>query len=237
MNIQTPLSREELFSEVTRIGALLYHHNHPFHTRMHQGSLSPDELRCWIKNRFYYQSMLPIKDAIVLSKLTQVHDRRLWVKRIIDQDGDSEFAGGIDAWILLGNGAGIKRNDLLDFNTVGTLVKSSVDSYIDFVREHCWLEAVASSLTELFAPKLIAYRLEVFQEHYGWIKPSALEYFFNRLKQAPRDSDHALELVLSTAKTCDQQELVLEALRFKCNLLWQMLDGIEEQCRSMASPT
>ena len=231
MNCQIPLSPNELHTELIRTGEKLYHYNHPFHARMHNGSLEPEELRCWIKNRFYYQSILPIKDAIVLSKLNQIQDRRLWVQRIIDQDGDKEGTGGIEAWILLGEGAGISRGDLLTFNSVGALVRSSVDSYVQFVREHDWLEAVASSLTELFAPKLIAYRLDIFKQHYDWIKPSALEYFFNRLKQAPRDSDHALQLVLKTATSYEQQQLVLAALRFKCNLLWQMLDGIEEQCQ------
>ncbi len=235
MKVEAPLKREELLSEVMKIGDLQYHHKHPFHTRMHQGLLEPNELRCWIKNRFYYQSILPIKDAIVLSKLSQVHDRRLWVKRIIDQDGDTDSTGGINAWMLLGEGAGIPRDQLLDFNSVGIQVRSAVDSYVDFVRERCWLQAVASSLTELFAPQLITYRLDVFKKYYGWIKPSALEYFFDRLKQAPRDSDHALHLVLNTATTSDQQELVIKALHFKCNLLWKMLDGIEEQCKLEAS--
>lgn len=235
MKIETPLSREALFSELTGIGDEHYHHNHPFHIRMHEGSLEPQELRCWIKNRFYYQSILPIKDAIVLSKLSQAHDRRLWLQRIIDQDGDTDFSGGINAWMLLGDGAGIGREELQDLNLVNPVVKTAVDSYVEFCRDRSWLQAVASSLTELFAPKLIAYRLEVFKQYYSWIKPAALEYFFNRLKQAPRDSDHALQLVLSTATTYDQQQLVMEALHFKCSLLWTMLDGIEEQCKVEAS--
>jgi pyrroloquinoline-quinone synthase len=232
MNTTAPLTEEALVAELMSIGEELYHHKHPFHIRMHEGSLQATEIRCWIKNRFYYQSILPIKDAIVLSKLTHSIDRRLWVKRILDQDGEQEGSGGIEAWLLLGEGAGIEPDQLLDLESVAPSVKQAVDSYVDFCHQRSWLPAVASSLTELFAPKLIAYRLDVFKKHYGWIKPAALEYFFNRLHQAPRDCNHALTLVRSNAVSCEQQQQVIEALRFKCGLLWRMLDGIESQCKA-----
>lgn len=231
MSCDRLLTRDELIYELNAIGDLHYHHNHPFNKRMHSGQLTRDEIRCWIKDRFYYQNALPIKDAIVASKIPYPADSEKWSQRIVDQKGNDESAGGIEAWIMLGEGAGISRSEMLDMNSIPPAAKSIVDSYVDFCREHTWLEAVASSLTELFAPRLIAYRVEVFKRHYNWINTEALEYFFNRLKQAPRDSAHALQLVITNATTIEGQNSALGALRFKCGILWKLLDEIEDQCK------
>lgn len=231
MKVEEILTESQLVSELNAIGEQLYHHKHPFHIRMHEGALTPRELKSWVRNRFYYQSILPIKDAIVVSKLPNAENRRQWLKRVIDQDGDGVSPGGIEAWIRLGEGMGVDRAEMLDVGSLNEVVKDAADSYVEFCRERSWLEAVAASLTELFAPKLIADRMEVFKEHYSWIQPQSLYYFFTRLRQAPKDSEHALRLVLANATGAREQRLVVDALRFKCRLLWRLLDGIEEDCR------
>ncbi|PWT99610.1 MAG: pyrroloquinoline quinone biosynthesis protein C [Candidatus Melainabacteria bacterium] len=231
MKVDQLLTEKQFVDELNDIGEQLYHHKHPFHIRMHEGSLTPGQLRIWVRNRFYYQTILPIKDAIIVSKLPDSENRRQWIRRIIDQDGDGVSSGGIESWIRLGEGMAVARAEMLDVRLLGAVAKDAVDSYVDFCRERSWLEAVAASLTELFAPKLITDRMEVFKRHYAWIQPQALEYFFTRLKQAPRDSEHALRLVLANATNANEQRLVTYALRFKCRLLWRLLDGIEEDCR------
>lgn len=221
------LSREELISELRKIGEAKYHSLHPFHQRMHDGRLSRDEMRNWILNRFCYQKSLPVKDALIVSKLPAREDRRLWLQRIIDHDGRSGAEGGIEKWLVLGEAAGLRRQDMLDDSRVLPGVRFAVDAYVNFCRLSPWWLAVASSLTELFAPNLVAYRIDVIEKHYKWIDSDALRYFRDRLDQAPRDSDHALDLVMREVKTGEDQNLVLDAVKFKCDVLWSMLDAIE----------
>lgn len=228
MNVAIDSSREELIQQLYEIGKTSYHHLHPFHQRMHQGLLSQEEIRSWIANRFYYQWSIPVKDAVILSKLPGPRERRMWVKRLLDQDGTNESNGGLEAWLRMGEAAGLKRQDLLSFSRVTAKVMTTVDSYVQFCRDRSWLEAVASSLTELFSPQLIANRIEVFKQHYTWINGNALDYFVGRLEQAPDDSNHALQLVIEESVASGAQQLVIQALQFKCSLLWTLLDGIEE---------
>ena len=121
--------------------------------------------------------------------------RRRWIRRIIDHDGDAPGQGGIEAWLRLGEACGLTREEISDHRHLVPGVRFAVDAYVTFARTRPWVEAVASSLTELFAPDLMAERLAAFEQHYTWIDPDGLAYFRARLEQAPRDSEHALEVV------------------------------------------
>lgn len=220
------LSNEELTMKLREVGELRYHDKHPYHVRMHEGKLSPDQLRAWVANRFYYQKNIPVKDALILSKLPSKEERRKWIQRIMDHDGTAEHEGGIEAWIRLGEAVGIPREEMLDERHVLPAVRFAVDAYVNFCRLQPWLIAVASSLTEMFAPVLISHRIAIFEQLYPWIKPEGLEYFKARLHQAPRDADHGLELVLRECKDRSDQDQAIAALHFKCDVLWAMLDAL-----------
>ncbi len=209
------------------MGEVKYHDKHPFHIRMHRGELNENQLRGWILNRFFYQKSLPIKDALILSKLPSREDRRRWLQRIIDHDGRQGEEGGIEAWLRLGEAAGLTREEMTDEQRILPGVRFAVDSYVNFCRLKPWRQAVASSLTELLAPDLVGKRIEAIEKHYRWVKPEGLEYFRRRLQQAPRDADHALDLVLRTARTRANQQKALAAVSFKCEVLWSLLDAVE----------
>jgi len=226
---QTLLSEKQFVERLEKIGELKYHDKHPFHQRMHEGSLSKAEMRRWIANRFYYQQCLPVKDALVLSKLPQRSDRILWRERIVDHDGSTEDDGGINAWLKFGQAAGIPTQEMLEGKHLLPAVVFAVDAYVNYCRLNEWWLAVASSLTEVFAPKLVSYRIEVLEKHYSWIEPGGLNYFRNRLSQAPRDSQHGLSLVSKAADTYDKQLQALKAVEFKCDVLWSLLDAIEHE--------
>lgn len=227
---QGPLSRKKFTESLRRIGQLSYHHKHPFHVLMNSGKLEPPALQCWVANRFYYQANIPIKDAAILSNCPFREVRRLWIHRIIDHDGTEGDNGGIGAWLRLGEACGLSRKALLGQNHVIPGVKFAVDAYVNFARTRPWPVAVASSLTELFAPDLMAKRLQAFERYYPWVKASGLEYFKRRLVEAPRDSGEALTLTLRHCVTYDLQKACLDALQFKCDLLWTMLDAIHGRC-------
>ncbi|RKP48078.1 pyrroloquinoline quinone biosynthesis protein PqqC [Cohnella endophytica] len=220
------LSNEEFTMRLRRVGELRYHDKHPYHVRMHEGKLSPTQLRAWVANRFYYQQNIPVKDALILSKLPTREERRDWIQRIIDHDGREGNEGGIEAWIRLGEAVDIPREEMLDERHVLPAVRFAVDAYVNFCRLQPWPVAVASSLTELFAPVLITQRIAVFERLYPWIRPEGLEYFQARLHQAPRDADHGLELVLRECKDRREQEQAIAALNFKCDVLWAILDAL-----------
>jgi len=205
-----------------------YHDRHPFHQKMNAGGLSPEQIRGWAANRFYYQVSLPRKDAAILANCPERDVRRRWIQRIVDHDGTSDAPGGIDTWLLLAESMGMTRAEVLDERHVVPGVRFAVDAYVTFARTRPWTEAVASSLTELFAPDLMAERLAAFEQHYPWIDRQALAYFRARLSQAPRDSEHALEVVTRYCRTPDQQAAAVAALSFKCDVLWSMLDAIEQ---------
>ncbi|CAN5721956.1 pyrroloquinoline-quinone synthase PqqC [soil metagenome] len=222
------LSADEFVSKLRQIGAENYHDKHPFQIRMHAGTLSKQELRGWLLNRFYYQQNIPIKDALILSKLPTQEDRRRWISRIVDHDGTTPSSGGIESWLSLGEAAGLSRQAMLSNDSVLPGVCFAVDAYVNFCRLEHWYPAVASSLTELFAPDLVARRIEIIEKHYPWVNPQGLEYFRKRLEQAPRDADHALELVLKYGHDRTTQNQAFKALTFKCEVLWSLLDGIEK---------
>jgi len=220
------LSNEQFISRLRQVGEERYHDKHPYHIAMHEGKLSPAQLRAWIANRFYYQKNIPVKDALILAKLPSREERREWIQRIIDHDGREGEDGGIEAWIRLGEAAGIPREEMLDERRVLPAVRFAVDAYVNFCRLQPWPIAVASSLTELFAPTLVSKRIGVFEQLYPWIHPEGLAYFQARLHQAPRDADHGLSLVLRECGNRAEQEQAISALRFKCDVLWALLDAL-----------
>src|SRR5579875_628294 len=223
----TTVVETDTFVTALRAQGLRYHDRHPFHRAMNEGGLSPRQIRGWVANRFYYQVNLPRKDSGILANCPEREVRRRWIQRILDHDGRAGAEGGIETWLRLAEGVGLTRAEVLDERHVVPGTRFAVDAYLTFTRTRPWVEAVASSLTELFAPGLMAERLAAFERHYPWIDREALAYFRARLTQAPRDSEHALEVVTEYCRTPDEQAAAVAALSFKCDVLWSMLDAIE----------
>ena len=217
---------EEFIAELRAQGTR-YHNLHPFHRRMDRGELTREELQRWVANRFYYQKCIPLKDAAIMSNCPEVAVRRAWITRIIDHDGTTEGTGGIESWLRLGESLGVSRAELESERGVLPGVRYAVDAYVTFARQKPWIEAVASSLTELFGPAAIKVRLEGMERHYPWIDPAGLDYFRARLHQAPRDAEYALELVVERCVTRELQEEAVAALSFKCDMLWAQLEAID----------
>ena len=226
-----PLPAKTFVNRLRKVGNVGYHNKHPFHLLMNAGKLRPPEIQTWVANRFYYQASIPIKDAAIISNCPLREVRRLWLHRITDHDGTQADEGGIEAWLRLGSACGLSRRELISQEHVLPGVRFAVDAYVNFARRESWPVAVASSLTELFAPNLMAKRLEAFRRHYPWVKSAGLDYFNRRLTQAPRDSGEALELTLRHCATRELQEAAVRALQFKCDLLWAMLDAIHSKCK------
>lgn len=221
------LLETDSFVSALRAHSQRYHDRHPFHRRMNDGELSRQQLRGWVANRFYYQVNLPRKDAAILANCPDRAVRRRWIQRILDHDGTAEGEGGIETWLRLAEGVGLTREEVQDERHLVPGVRFAVDAYLTFARTRPWTEAVASSLTELFAPDLMAERLAAFERWYPWIDRRALAYFRGRLTQAPRDSEHALEVVMEYCRTPEEQAAAVAALSFKCDVLWSMLDAID----------
>jgi len=227
------ITETEDFVAALRAQSRRYHDQHPFHRKMNEGKLTPWQIRGWVANRFYYQENIPRKDAAIIANCPDRDVRRRWVERILDHDGPYHDGaggseGGIEAWLRLAEAAGLTREEVWDEQHVVPGVRFAVDAYVNFARTRPWVEAVASSLTELFAPDLMAERLAAFERYYPWIDPAGLAYFRARLSQAPRDSQHALRVVTQQCRTPDQQAAAVAALSFKCDVLWSMLDAIEQ---------
>ena len=218
------LSAEELAARLRRVGEERYHHQHPFHLMMHEGQLSRGQMQAWALNRYYYQSRIPIKDAIILSRSEDPDFRRAWRKRVVDHDGDYAQEGGIERWIRLAEATG-STGARYGLREVLPAVRYAVDAYFDLVKNRNFSEAVASSLTELFSRDLIALRMDRLRQHYPWLS-SGLDYFTARLHQAPEDAQFALQWVTEHARTRAEQELAIAALRAKCDILWAQLDAI-----------
>jgi pyrroloquinoline-quinone synthase len=223
----TPWTEDELVSRLRARGAQ-YHDLHPFHQRMNAGELSRAELQRWVVNRYYYQKIIPMKDAAILSNCPDPEVRHNWIVRITDHDGTTAGAGGgIEAWLRLAEALGVGREDILSERYVLPGVRFACDAYLNFCRQKPWIEAVASSLTELFGPAAIRLRLIAFEKHYPWIEPEGLDYFRTRLHLAPRDAEYALMLVREHCRTRALQSAAVDALAFKCDLLWAQLDTID----------
>jgi len=220
------LSREEFEASLRALGSR-YHIHHPFHVRMNSGQSTPRQIRGWVANRYYYQISIPIKDAAMLSNCPERNVRREWIQRILDHDGQGRDAGGIEAWIQLGEAVGIGRDEMTSLQHVVPGVRFAVDAYVNFARTRPWQETVCASLTELFAPKIHEQRLANWPQHYPWIEPKGFAYFRNRLSEARRDVAYGLALTLDYFDTRPLQERALEILRFKLDVLWSMLDAIQ----------
>jgi coenzyme PQQ biosynthesis protein C len=215
----------ELEASLRAIGPERYHHRHPFHQLMHEGKLTRGQLQAWALNRYYYQSVIPIKDAIILSRSGDPAFRRAWRKRIVDHDGDGVQPGGIEKWIHLAQATGLEREQVTSERGILPGVRYAVNDYFALVSERSFLEAVASSLTELFSRDLISLRVDRLRQHYPWLS-GGLAYFDARLTQAPEDAQFALAWVVEHARTRAEQELALGALRAKCDILWAQLDAL-----------
>ena len=209
------------------IGAERYHDLHPFHRRLHGGELTRGQVQAWALNRYYYQSRIPAKDATLIARLPTTELRRAWRSRLEDHDGSGASAGGVARWLHLSVGLGLDR-DYVE-STAGLLpgTRFAVDAYVSFVGERTILEAIASSLTEMFSPRIIAERVSGMLAHYNFVTADTLAYFTPRLTQAPQDSDFALAYVCEHARTEELQEAVMAALRFKCGVLWAQLDALD----------
>jgi pyrroloquinoline-quinone synthase len=221
------ITETDSFVEALRSQSERYHAQHPFQLRMNSGRLSRRQIQGWVANRYYYQENIPRKDAAILANCPDLEVRRRWIRRIVDHDGTVSGEGGIEAWLRLGEAVGLTRAEVRDRRHLVPGVRFAVDAYVTFARTRPWVEAVASSLTELFAPDLMAERLAAFQRYYPWIDRSGLAYFRARLEQAPRDSQHALEVVTEHCRSAEDQERAVAALSFKCEVLWSVMDAID----------
>jgi len=223
---QRLLSPDELAAALRDIGARRYHNLHPFHRLLHDGKLNKDQVRAWALNRYYYQAMIPIKDAAVLARMEDASLRRIWRQRIVDHDGDAPGDGGIERWLKLAEGVGFTRDYVESTQGILSATRFSVDAYVHFVKERSLLEAIASSLTEMFSPTIISERVAGMLKNYEFITKDTLAYFDKRLTQAPRDADFALDYVQQHATTPQLQRQAMAALTFKCNVLWTQLDAL-----------
>jgi pyrroloquinoline-quinone synthase len=208
-------------------GTSRYHDQHPFHVAMNEGRLSLSQLQHWVINRYYYQTRIPLKDALIVAKSSDPAFRRMWLRRIVDHDGAEAGEGGLELWLRLGEALGVERARLTSLNEVLPGVRFACDAYVTFVRDASLLEAVASSLTEFFAPDLMTRRIAAFERHYAFVNSRALDYFRERVPRAHRDSGEAIELVLNQAVTREQQDACVQALIRKTEILWHLLDCVE----------
>lgn len=226
MSAEVPMTPGELEAALRQIGARRYHNLHPFHKLLHSGQLNRGQVQAWALNRYYYQSQIPAKDAFLVARLPTAELRREWRRRLMDHDGDGVSPGGVERWLKLAEGVGLDRSYVESTQGVLPGARFAVDAYVHFVRDRPLLEAVASSLTELFSPNIIAERVSGMLANYDWITSETLAYFTPRLTQAPQDSAFALNYVKVHARTKEEQQAVLDALSFKCNVLWAQLDAI-----------
>jgi pyrroloquinoline-quinone synthase len=242
-----PLTFDDLRAQLRAVGEERYHHKHPFHLRMHEGRLTRGQLQAWALNRYYYQSMIPIKDSIILSRGLDPAFRRAWRKRVIDHDGNDHDGdvhggndrdgdarggnakvkneGGIQRWLKLAEAAGLNPDEVRAGTGILPATRFAVNEYLNIVRSRSLLEAVASSLTEMFSRDLISLRMEKLRQHYPWLA-GGLDYFEARLTQAPEDAQFAINYVYEHAQTRAEQELAIQALRDKCDILWAQLDAL-----------
>ncbi|SDF21428.1 pyrroloquinoline-quinone synthase [Salipiger thiooxidans] len=219
-------TREAFEARLRQIGAERYHDLHPFHHRLHGGDCTPDQVRAWVINRYYYQHSIPMKDAAFMSRVEDPDLRRAWRSRIEDHDGTDTNEGGIRRWLRLAKAVGLDRDYVASCEGVLPATKFAVDAYVRFVRDKTLLEAVAASLTELFAPAIHANRIEGLLKNYDFADDSSLSYFRNRLREAPKDVAFGLKWVLDHADTQEKQDAAAKALIFKTDVLWSQLDAL-----------
>jgi len=221
---RAPLSRDEFIEWLRREGASRYHDHHRYHALMHDGKLTRLQLQQWVLNRYYYQTRIPIKDAIILSKSEDPAFRRMWIRRIRDHDGDEAGEAGLELWLRLAEGVGLDREEVASCRSVLPGVRFACDAYVTLVRDRSLVEAVASSMTEFFAPDLMSKRVLAWEKHYPWVSKDMLEYFRSRVPRERRDSLEAMEFVVGHATTYELQERCVAALIEKTRILWHLLD-------------
>ncbi|HET9490874.1 MAG TPA: pyrroloquinoline-quinone synthase PqqC [Methylomirabilota bacterium] len=219
-----PLSADAFVEWLRREGETRYHDHHRYHVLMHDGKLTRLQLQQWVLNRYYYQTRVPIKDAIILSRSEDPAFRRMWIRRIHDHDGDEAGAGGLELWLRLAEGVGLDREEVASCRAVLPGVRFACDAYVALVRERSLVEAVASSLTEFFAPDLMTRRVLAWERHYPWVSREMLEYFRSRVPRARRDSQEAIDFVARHATTYELQARCVAALVRKTEILWHLLD-------------
>jgi pyrroloquinoline-quinone synthase len=220
------LTPDELEAEIRAVGAERYHDKHPFHHLLHGGELNKGQVQAWALNRYCYQTAVPRKDAALMARTTDRQLRRDWIKRILDHDGQGEEEGGIERWLVLTDGLGLDRDYVVSTKGALPATRFAVEAYVRFVAERTLVEAVASSLTELFAPKIHRERISGMLENYDFISDAVMSYFRRRLTQATDDADYALNYVKRHALTPEAQQAAIDAVRFKCDVLWAQLDAL-----------
>jgi pyrroloquinoline-quinone synthase len=228
------LSQNDFIERLRQEGARRYHDHHPFHQRMHEGKLSRAELQAWVLNRYYYQTRIPIKDALILSKSEDPAFRRLWIHRLVDHDGVQAGEGGLAQWLKLAEAVGLDAAEVASCRLVLPGVRFACDGYVELVRQSPLVVAVASSLTEFFAPDLMSKRIAAWEQHYPWIASAGLGYFRTRVTRARADSQEAVAFVATEARTAELQEACVAALVRKTEVLWHLLDCV--QLATAASP-
>jgi coenzyme PQQ biosynthesis protein C len=220
------LSPEKFEAALREVGARRYHRLHPFHGLLHGGKCTKGQVQAWALNRYYYQAMIPIKDASLIARCEDSAVRREWRSRLVDHDGERDGDGGIARWLKLTDGLGLERDYVTSLRGLLPGTRFAVEAYVRFVREKTLLEAIASSLTEMFSPVIIGERVAGMLANYDFVSRETLSYFDKRPPQAQRDADFALDYVKQHAKTPEQQQQVIAALEFKCSVLWSMLDAL-----------
>ncbi|MEP6653867.1 MAG: pyrroloquinoline-quinone synthase PqqC [Myxococcales bacterium] len=226
-----PLLDPAAFSERLRgEGAARYHDHHPFHVAMHEGRLGREDLARWVANRYYYQTRIPIKDALILAKSEDPAFRRAWIRRIHDHDGEADGEvpgeGGLAQWLRLARAVGLDAAEVASCRDVLPGVRFACDAYVSLVRDSSLVVAVASSLTEFFAPDLMSRRIAAWEQHYPFVDAAALAYFRGRVPRARRDSEEAVAFVVEQARTRALQEECVGALIRKTEILWHLLDCV-----------
>lgn len=221
------LSPEDFTARLREEGVRRYHDQHPFHERMHAGQLTRAELQAWTLNRYYYQTRIPIKDAIIVSKSEDPAFRRAWIRRLADHDGEGPEAGGLELWLRLAAAVGLDRDEVRSCGGVLPGVRFACDAYVALCRESPLVVAVASSLTEMFAPDLMSRRISAWEQHYPWVGADALGYFRGRVPRARRDGEEALAFVVAQASSRALQEACVAALVRKTEILWHLLDCVQ----------
>jgi len=221
----TPMNRDD-FEQALRAKGAYYHIHHPYHRAMYGGRCTPEQIRGWVANRYYYQIKIPQKDAAIMANCPDASVRRLWLQRILDHDGHDGDVGGIEAWLQLAEAVGLSREEVIDQRHVLPGVRFAVDAYVNFARRATWQEAACSSLTELFAPEIHQSRLDSWPDHYPWIEEDGYRYFRKRLSEARRDVEHGLSITLDHFLTEADQARAFDILQFKLDILWTMLDAM-----------
>ena len=226
----SPWPAEDFVARLRAEGVRRYHDQHPFHQRMHAGALSRRELQIWTLNRYYYQTRIPIKDALIVAKSEDPAFRRVWIRRVHDHDGDAPETGGLALWLRLAEAVGLDRDEVASCRRVLPGVRFACDAYVTLCRESPLVVAVASSLTEMFAPDLMSKRIAAWEQHYPWVGAEALAYFRGRVPRARRDGEEGLAFVVANATSRPLQELCVAALVKKTEILWHLVDCVQLAC-------